>query len=88
MCAHPNRSVLKIKIGHLILMDLKIIRMRELEALICLKRSTIYKKINTDPTFPRPIPLSDSESPGAPVGFLLSEVLAWIESRVAKRAEG
>lgn len=68
-------------------MDLRIIRMRELEALISLKRSTIYKKLNTDPSFPKPIPLSDSASPGAPVGFLLSEVLAWIEGRIAKRAE-
>lgn len=68
-------------------MNLRIIRMREVENLTALKRSTIYKKLNTDPTFPRPIPLSDSASPGAPIGFLLSEVLAWIESRIAKRTE-
>lgn len=65
--------------------DLRIIRIREVEALTALKRSTIYKKLSTDKTFPRPIPLSDSDSRGAPVGFVLSEVLAWIESRIEKR---
>ena len=67
--------------------NLRIIRMRDLENITALKRSTIYKKINIDPSFPKPIPLSDSKSPGAPVGFVLSEVLAWIESRIAKRSE-
>lgn len=67
--------------------DLRIIRMRELENLTSLKRSTVYKKLQTDSTFPRPIPLSDSKSPGAPIGFLLGEVLAWIESRIAKRKD-
>lgn len=67
--------------------DLRIIRIRDVEVLTSLKRSTIYKKLSTDKSFPRPIPLSDSKSPGAPVGFVLSEVLAWIESRIAKRSE-
>ncbi len=67
--------------------NLRIIRMRDLENITALKRSTIYKKINIDPSFPKPIPLSDSKSPGAPIGFVLSEVLAWIESRIAKRSE-
>mgnify|MGYP003454851864 FL=1 len=67
--------------------NLRIIRMRDLENITALKRSTIYKKINIDPSFPKPIPLSDSKSPGAPVGFVLSEVLAWIEGRIAKRSE-
>ncbi|MDI2343716.1 AlpA family phage regulatory protein [Pseudomonas aeruginosa] len=40
--------------------------MRDVENLTALKRSTIYKKLNTDPSFPKPIPLSDSKSPGAP----------------------
>lgn len=65
--------------------DLRVIRMRDVMQLTALRRSTIYKKLHNDSTFPRPIPLSDSASRGAPVGFLQSEVLAWIESRVAKR---
>ena len=65
--------------------DLRIIRIREVEVLTALKRSTIYKKISTDETFPRPVPLSDSNSRGAPVGFVLSEILAWIESRIEMR---
>jgi prophage regulatory protein len=65
--------------------DLKIIRMKDVEALTSLKRSTIYKKLKTDKSFPKPFSLSDSNSPGAPIGFLLAEVLAWIESRIAMR---
>lgn len=67
--------------------DLRIIRIREVEALTTLKRSTIYKKLTTDKSFPRPIPLSDSRARGAPVGFVLGEVLAWIESRIEKRED-
>lgn len=63
----------------------RIIRMRDLMDLTSLKRSTIYLKLKTDKSFPKPISLSDSNSPGAPIGFLLSEVIAWIESRIAKR---
>ncbi|MEN1626652.1 AlpA family phage regulatory protein [Pseudomonas aeruginosa] len=65
--------------------DLRIIRIREVVVLTTLTRSTIYKKLRSDKTFPRPVPLSDSNSRGAPVGFVLSEVLAWIESRIEKR---
>ncbi len=65
--------------------DLKILRMKDVMALTSLKRSTIYLKLKTDKSFPKPISLSDSNSPGAPIGFLLGEILAWIESRIAKR---
>lgn len=65
--------------------DLQIIRMKDVMELTSLKRSTIYNKLKTDKSFPKPISLSDSNSPGAPIGFLLSEIIAWIESRVAKR---
>ncbi len=67
--------------------SLRIIRMQELMAITGLQRSTIYKKLNNDPSFPKPIPLSDSKSPSAPIGFILSEVHAWIEGRIAKRPE-
>jgi len=65
--------------------DLRVIRTREVVQLTTLRRSTINKKRHTDPTFPRPIPLTDSNARGAPVGYLLSEVLLWIESRMSKR---
>lgn len=64
-----------------------IIRMPELEAITGLKRPTIYKRLKDDPAFPRPVPLSDSKSQGAPVGWILSEVQAWARQRAASRTE-
>lgn len=65
--------------------SLCVIRIREVSRLTTLRPSTIYKKLKTDPSFPRQIPLSDSTARGAPVGFVLDEVIQWIESRIAKR---
>lgn len=65
-----------------------IIRMPELEVLTGLKRPTIYKRLKDDPTFPRPVPLSDSPSRGAPVGFVLAEVQEWVRKRIALRGGG
>ncbi|WP_324734125.1 helix-turn-helix transcriptional regulator [Pseudomonas paeninsulae] len=62
-----------------------IIRMPELEAITGLARPTVYKRLKEDPTFPRAVPLSDSKSRGAPVGWVLGEVQAWVASRIAKR---
>ncbi|MCY1271099.1 Prophage CP4-57 regulatory protein (AlpA) [compost metagenome] len=62
-----------------------IIRMPELEALTGYKRPTIYKRLKDDPTFPKPVPLSDSRSRGAPVGWVLAEVQEWVRKRIALR---
>ncbi|MDT4849673.1 Prophage CP4-57 regulatory protein (AlpA) [compost metagenome] len=62
-----------------------IIRMPELEALTGYKRPTIYKRLKDDPTFPKPVPLSDSKSRGAPVGWVLAEVQEWVRQRIALR---
>lgn len=56
-----------------------------LEGLVGMARPTIYKRIKDDPTFPRPVPLSNSTSRGAPVGFVLAEVQQWIQSRIDMR---
>lgn len=64
-----------------------IIRMPELEALTGYKRPTIYKRLKDDPSFPKPVPLSDSTSRGAPVGWVLAEVQAWVRQRIALRGE-
>ncbi|MBX9764780.1 MAG: AlpA family phage regulatory protein [Pseudomonadaceae bacterium] len=61
--------------------------MPELEAITGLARPTIYKRFKDDPTFPRPVPLSDSKSRGAPIGFVLAEVQEWIRNRIARRGE-
>jgi prophage regulatory protein len=67
--------------------DTTLIRMPELEALTGLARATVYKRLKDDPTFPRAVPLSNSNARGAPVGFVLGEVQAWIRGRIAARGE-
>ncbi|MDY7558986.1 AlpA family phage regulatory protein [Pseudomonas sp. CCC3.2] len=62
-----------------------IIRMDELEAITGIKRPTVYKRLKDDPTFPKPVPLSDSKSRGAPVGWILGEVQTWVRQRMAMR---
>ncbi|SFU11517.1 helix-turn-helix transcriptional regulator [Pseudomonas marincola] len=64
-----------------------IIRMPEFEIIVGLARPTIYKRMKDDPTFPRPVPLSDSKSRGAPVGWVLGEVQEWVRKRIALRTE-
>jgi prophage regulatory protein len=64
-----------------------LIRFDELEALTGYKRPTIYKRLKDDPTFPRPVPLSNSKSRGSPVAFVLAEVQNWVRQRIALRGE-
>lgn len=67
--------------------SLVIIRIPEVEKITGLARPTIYKRLKDDPSFPRPVPLSDSTARGAPVGFVLAEVQQWVRSRIASRRE-
>lgn len=62
-----------------------IVRVAEVASITGLARPTIYKRLKDDPTFPRPVPLSDSTARGAPVGWVLSEVQAWVRQRMAMR---
>lgn len=62
-----------------------IIRISELSAITGYARPTIYKRLKDDPTFPRPVPLSNSKSRGAPVGWVLAEVQDWVRQRIALR---
>ncbi|WP_213879210.1 AlpA family phage regulatory protein [Pseudomonas sp. dw_358] len=62
-----------------------IIRIPELCAITGLARPTVYKRLKDDLTFPKPVPLSDSKSRGAPVGWVLAEVQAWVRQRIALR---
>jgi prophage regulatory protein len=62
-----------------------IIRISELSAITGYARPTIYKRLKDDPTFPKPVPLSDSKSRGAPVGWILAEAQAWVRTRIALR---
>ena len=63
-----------------------LIRMREVEGIVGMKRSTIYKLMQrTDCVFPQPVKLSNSNARGAPVAWVLSEVQAWARSRIDAR---
>ncbi|MDC7818294.1 helix-turn-helix transcriptional regulator [Pseudomonas sp. BLCC-B112] len=62
-----------------------IIRMPEVEKITGLARSTIYKRLKADPTFPRPVPLSNANTRGSPVGFVLAEVQEWVGQRMTMR---
>lgn len=64
-----------------------LIRMPELLALTGLQRATVYKRLKDDPTFPKPVPLSDSTARGAPVAWVLAEVQEWVKSRIAARGK-
>lgn len=62
-----------------------LIRMPEVLSLTGLARPTVYKLIQRDPSFPRPVKLSDSTARNAPVAFVLGEVHTWIQGRIAAR---
>ncbi|WP_455921810.1 helix-turn-helix transcriptional regulator [Pseudomonas putida] len=64
-----------------------LIRMQELESITGYKRPTVYKRLKDDPTFPKPVPLSDSKNRGAPVAWVLAEVQEWVRQRIALRGE-
>lgn len=64
-----------------------LIRIPEMEAITGYKRPTIYKRLKDDPTFPKPVPLSNSKSRGAPVAWVLAEVQEWVRQRIALRGE-
>lgn len=64
-----------------------IIRFPEVEAITGLARATVYKRLKDDPTFPRPVPLSNSKSRGSPVGFVLAEIQTWVRQRISMRGE-
>lgn len=66
---------------------LAILRRKQVEVRTGLARSTIYDKLSTksprfDPTFPRSVPIGLHA-----VGWIESEISAWLESRIlASRA--
>lgn len=63
-----------------------LIRMPEVERIVGIKRSTIYKLMQrTDSDFPQPVKLSNSNARGAPVAWVLSEVQAWTRGRIEAR---
>jgi prophage regulatory protein len=66
---------------------LALVRMSELQQLTGLARPTVYKMLKRDPSFPKPVKLSDSSARNAPVAFVLSEVQEWIQGRIQAREQ-
>lgn len=65
-----------------------LIRMPEVMGIVGLARPTIYKLLQqADSGFPHPVKLSGSNARGAPVAWVLSEVLSWTRARIAARDE-
>ncbi|MFP3517505.1 AlpA family transcriptional regulator [Pseudomonas sp. SIMBA_077] len=63
-----------------------LIRMPEVMGIVGLARPTIYKLLQqADSDFPHPVKLSGSSARGAPVAWVLAEVLAWTRARIAAR---
>lgn len=63
-----------------------LIRMPEVERIVGMKRSTIYKLMQrTDTGFPLPVKLSNSNARGAPVAWVLSEIQTWARNRIEAR---
>jgi prophage regulatory protein len=56
-----------------------ILRRNQVEARTGLARSTIYERLCTDPTFPKPISLGAKA-----VGWIEAEIDAWLTAQVEK----
>lgn len=64
----------------------RLIRIPEVVALVGLARPTIYKLMSQpESRFPQAVKLTDSTARGAPVAWVLSEVLEWTHARIAIR---
>jgi prophage regulatory protein len=51
-----------------------------------ISRATVYKLMSqSESGFPQPVKLTDSNARGAPVAWVLSEVLNWTRARIAAR---
>lgn len=63
--------------------SIRILRRHEVERLVGLSRSAIYRRI-ADGTFCKPVVLGGGGDAHA-VGFVESEVIAWIDACIAQR---
>lgn len=63
-----------------------LIRINDVISITGIARATIYKMMNQpESRFPQAVKLTDSTARGAPVAWVLSEVLDWTRARIAAR---
>lgn len=58
-------------------MEYQIIRLSAVAKMLGLSRATIWRRLNDDPTFPRPLKLGSSDR--SAVGFIQSEIEDWLK---------
>lgn len=63
----------------------RLIRMPDVVRMTGLSRSTVERLTRCDPGFPKKVNLSSSTARNAPIAFVQSEVLAWIDQRIKER---
>lgn len=65
-----------------------LIRIPTVVSITGISRATVYKLMSQPESgFPQPVKLTDSNARGAPVAWVLSEVLNWTRARIAARDE-
>lgn len=65
-----------------------LIRINQVMALTGIGRATVYKLMNQSQSgFPQAVKLTNSNARGAPVAWVLAEVLNWNRARIAARNE-
>lgn len=60
-----------------------LIHLKEACAMLGISRPTLNRRVNNDPTFPRPI--KDGVARQAAVYFVLGEIEAWIQAQMDAR---
>lgn len=68
--------------------DATLIRIQLVMSITGIGRATVYKLMSQPESgFPQSVKLTDSNARGAPVAWVLSEVLSWTRARIAARDE-
>lgn len=63
---------------------IKILRLRDVQTRIGISRPTIYRWLDSDPSFPRPVKIGSRS-----IGWIESEVNQWLEARIlSSRTQG
>nr|WP_233100811.1 AlpA family phage regulatory protein [Pseudomonas sp. MF6768] len=63
-----------------------LIRINQVMALTGIGRATVYKLMSQPESgFPQAVKLTDSNARGAPVAWVLAEILDWTRARIAAR---
>ena len=63
-----------------------LIRINDVISITGIARATVYKLMGqSESGFPQAVKLTDSTARGAPVAWVLSEVLDWTHARIAAR---